>query len=179
MFADAMMKHLHYIFLFMCLALGMSAILQEEQPALRMLTEASADASVTPAPTGCFISMSTDYFSTIAHRPFFNDENNERKINGVLFQENFYNQASAPSKLLKLKIHPICRTDATYIFHPFTGGTECQSFFHSQRYPLFLRVLRLRAETYSDLNRHLTYYQSFFRRHAIGVSLVSLLFIHF
>ena len=157
----------------MCLALGMSAILQEEQPALRMLTEASADASVTPAPTGCFISMSTDYFSTIAHRPFFNDENNERKINGVLFQENFYNQASAPSKLLKLKIH------ATYIFHPFTGGTECQSFFHSQRYPLFLRVLRLRAETYSDLNRHLTYYQSFFRRHAIGVSLVSLLFIHF
>ena len=106
MFADAMMKHLHYIFLFMCLALGMSAILQEEQPALRMLTEASADASVTPAPTGCFISMSTDYFSTIAHRPFFNDENNERKINGVLFQENFYNQASAPSKLLKLKIHP-------------------------------------------------------------------------
>ena len=98
MFADAMMKHLHYIFLFMCLALGMSAILQEEQPALRMLTEASADASVTPAPTGCFI-------STIAHRPFFNDENNERKINGVLFQENFYNQASAPSKLLKLKIH--------------------------------------------------------------------------
>ena len=86
MFADAMMKHLHYIFLFMCLALGMSAILQEEQPALRMLTEASADASVTPAPTGCFISMSTDYFSTIAHRPFFNDENNERKINGVLFQ---------------------------------------------------------------------------------------------
>lgn len=79
---------------------------QEEQPALRMLTEASADASVTPAPTGCFISMSTDYFSTIAHRPFFNDENNERKINGVLFQENFYNQASAPSKLLKLKIHP-------------------------------------------------------------------------
>ena len=106
MFADAMIKHLHYIFLFMCLALGMSAILQEEQPALRMLTEASADASVTPAPTGCFISMSTDYFSTIAHRPFFNDENNERKINGVLFQENFYNQASAPSKLLKLKIHP-------------------------------------------------------------------------
>ena len=66
----------------------------------------SEDASVTPAPTGCFISMSTDYFSTIAHRPFFNDENNERKINGVLFQENFYNQASAPSKLLKLKIHP-------------------------------------------------------------------------
>ena len=37
---------------------------------------------------------------------FFNDENNERKINGVLFQENFYNQASAPSKLLKLKTHP-------------------------------------------------------------------------
>ena len=153
MFADAMMKHLHYIFLFMCLALGMSAILQEEQPALRMLTEASADASVTPAPTGCFISMSTDYFSTIAHRPFFNDA-----------------ETKDPS---------ICRTDATYIFHPFTGGTECQSFFHSQRYPLFLRVLRLRAETYSDLNRHLTYYQSFFRRHAIGVSLVSLLFIHF
>lgn len=86
MFADAMMKHLHYIFLFMCLALGMSAILQEEQPALRMLTEASADVSVTPAETGCFISMSTDYFSTIAHRPFFNDENNERKINGVLFR---------------------------------------------------------------------------------------------
>ena len=50
--------------------------------------------------------MSTDYFSTIAHRPFFNDENNERKINGILFQGNFYNQASAPSKLLKLKIHP-------------------------------------------------------------------------
>ena len=73
MFADAMMKHLHYIFLFMCLALGMSAILQEEQPALRMLTEASADASVTPAPTGCFISMSTDYFSTIAQpaAPYF------------------------------------------------------------------------------------------------------------
>ena len=106
MFADATMKHLHYIFLFMCLALGMSVILQEEQPALRMLTEASADDSVTPVQTGCFISMSTDYFSTIAHRPFFNDENNERKINGILFQENFYNQASAPSKLLKLKIHP-------------------------------------------------------------------------
>ena len=106
MFADAMMKHLHYIFLFMCLSLGMSVILQEEQPALRMITEASTDTSVTPTQTGCFISMSTDYFSTIAHRPFFNDENNERKINGVLFQENFYNQASAPSKLLKLKIHP-------------------------------------------------------------------------
>jgi hypothetical protein len=116
MFADAMMKHLHYIFLFMCLALGMSAILQEEQPALRMLTEASADASVTPAPTGCFISMSTDYFSTIAHRPFFNDENNERKINGVLFQENFYNQASAPSKLLKLKIHPSVEEDTHMMY---------------------------------------------------------------
>lgn len=38
--------------------------------------------------------------------PVFNDENNERKINGILFQENFYNQANAPSKLLKLKIHP-------------------------------------------------------------------------
>ena len=50
--------------------------------------------------------MSTDYFSTIAHRPFFNDENSERKINGILFQENFYNQTSTPSKLLKLKIHP-------------------------------------------------------------------------
>ena len=94
MFTDAMMKHLHYIFLFMCLSLGMSVILQEEQPAL------------TPTQTGCFISMSADCYSTIAHRPFFNDENNERKINGILFQENSYNQANAPSKLLKLKIHP-------------------------------------------------------------------------
>jgi len=106
MFADAMMKHLHYIFLFICLSLGMSVILQEEQPALRMITEASTDTSVTPTQTGCFISMSADCYSTIAHRPFFNDENNERKINGILFQENFYNQANAPSKLLKLKIHP-------------------------------------------------------------------------
>lgn len=179
MFADATMKHLHYIFLFMCLALGMSAILQEEQPALRMLTEASTDASVIPAQTGCFISMSTDYFSTIAHRPFFNDENNERKINGVLFQENFYNQASAPSKLLKLKIHPSVEQMPTYIFHPLTGGTECQSFFHSQRYPLFLRVLRLRAETYSDLTPPPYLLPTIFRRYAIGVSLVSLLFIHF
>ena len=106
MFTDAMMKHLHYIFLFMCLSLGMSVILQEEQPALRMITEDSTDTSVTPTQTGCFISMSADCYSTIAHRPFFNDENNERKINGILFQENSYNQANAPSKLLKLKIHP-------------------------------------------------------------------------
>lgn len=178
MFADAMMKHLHYIFLFMCLALGMSAILQEEQPALRMLTEASADASVTPAPTGCFISMSTDYFSTIAHRP-----SSTMKIMSVKSMVSFFRRISTIRPVLlkaaETKDPSICRTDATYIFHPFTGGTECQSFFHSQRYPLFLRVLRLRAETYSDLNRHLTYYQSFFRRHAIGVSLVSLLFIHF
>ena len=161
MFADAMMKHLHYIFLFMCLSLGMSVILQEEQPALRMITEASTDTSVTPTQTGCFISMSADCYSTIAHRSFFNDENNERKINGILFQENFYNQANA-----------------TYIFHPFTGGAECQSFFHSQRYPLFLRILRLRVEAYSNLNHHSTCYSPLYRRYAIGMSLVNLLFIH-
>lgn len=179
MFADATMKHLHYIFLFMCLALGMSVILQEEQPALRMLTEASADDSVTPVQTGCFISMSTDYFSIIAHRPFFNDENNERKINGILFQENFYNQASAPSKLLKLKIHPSAEQMQRIFSTHLRVEPECQSFFHPQRYPLFLRVLRLRAETYSDLNPPPYLLPTIFRRYAIGVSLVSLLFIHF
>ena len=175
MFTDAMMKHLHYIFLFMCLSLGMSVILQEEQPALRMITEASTDTSVTPTQTGCFISMSADCYSTIAHRPFFNDENNERKINGILLQENSYNQANAPSKLLKLKI---CRTDATYILHSFIGGTKCQPLFHSQRYPLFLRILRLRVEAHSDLNHHSTCYSPLYRRYAIGMSLVNLLFIH-
>ena len=178
MFTDAMMKHLHYIFLFMCLSLGMSVILQEEQPALRMITEASTDTSVTPTQTGCFISMSADCYSTIAHRPFFNDENNERKINGILLQENSYNQANAPSKLLKLKIHPsVGQMQRIFSTHLPVEQNASLSFTPSA-IPLFLRILRLRVEAYSDLNHHSTCYSPLYRRYAIGMSLVNLLFIH-
>lgn len=112
-FTAAMMKHLHHILLFMCLFLGLLAILHEEQTDFRITTGSpaevsvkSAKVSIEPAKAECSFSASPNSLSSIAHRPLLSDENNERKISGILFTESPYNQANAPSKLLKLKVYP-------------------------------------------------------------------------
>ncbi len=104
-FTAAMMKHLHYIFLFMCLFLGLLAILHEEQTDFRITTGSPAEVSIKSAKAECSFSASPNSLSSIAHRPLLSDENNERKISGVLFTESLYNQANTPSKLLKFKVY--------------------------------------------------------------------------
>ncbi len=101
-----MMKHLYHILLFMCLFLGLLTILHEEQPDFRITAGSPAQVSVKSSKGECAFSASPNSLSFIAHRPLLSDENNERKISGIFFTENPYNQANAPSKLLKLKVYP-------------------------------------------------------------------------
>ena len=105
MFADAMMKHLHYIFLFMC-------------PRIRNVRHSARGTAGTSdayrslgrcfchSCHGCSSQCQPITSRPLPTAPSSTIENNERKIKWCPFQENFYNQASAPSKLLKLKIHP-------------------------------------------------------------------------
>lgn len=112
-FTAAMMKHLHYTLLFVCLFLGLLAILHEEQTDFRITTGSPAEVSIKSAKVSIesakaeySFSASPNSLSSIAHRPLLSDENNGRKISGILFTESPYNQANAPSKLLKLKVYP-------------------------------------------------------------------------
>jgi len=102
-----MMKHLYYILLSMCLFLGLLAILHEEQTDFRITAGSPADVSIESAKADCAFSASPDSLLSITRRPLLSDENNERKISGILFTESPYNQANAPSKLLKFKVYPL------------------------------------------------------------------------